>query len=696
MAVGMASEGTGSSVAVRTGDFWVLGGIVGIILLFVLPVPPLMIDVLLAANIALSLVVLLVSMNIQRPIEFSTFPSLLLIITLFRLSLNIASTRQILLNGYAGEIIYAFGNFVVGGNYVVGFVVFLILVVIQFVVITRGAERVAEVAARFTLDAMPGKQMAIDADLNAGMITETEARQRRKDVQREADFYGAMDGASKFVKGDAIAAIIIVVINTLGGFLVGMWQKGLPLLDALQRYTLLSVGEGLVAQVPALMVSVGTGIVVTRAASAENLAKEVGRQIIAQPSTLATGAAILGLFSVVPGFPPVPFLALAGLFGYLAYALNQEMRRAEATARENERTAELEAAKKPENVLSLLAVDPLELEIGYGLIPLVDPSQGGDLFDRVTLIRRQMALDLGVVIPAIRVRDNMQLRPGGYVIKVKGVEVARGELNTNHYLAMDAGTVSSPVEGIPTTEPAFGLPAVWIEASRREQAEMSGYTVVDAPSVLATHLTEIIRNHAHSLLGRQEVRTLVDGVKESYPAVVEELIPDLLSLGEVQKVLQNLLREGVSIRNLVTILETLADFARVTKDVDTLSEYVRQALGRQICAGLTDQDGRLYVVTLDPAVEDTLEAAIRRTEQGVYLSLEPGWAQKALANAARELEKLTAGGHNPVILCGAEVRPHVRRLLERVSPKVGVLSYNEIPSGTEVEAMGTVTVANEG
>lgn len=673
-----------------------LGGIVGIILLFVLPVPPLMIDVLLAANIALSLVVLLVSMNIQRPIEFSTFPSLLLIITLFRLSLNIASTRQILLNGYAGEIIYAFGNFVVGGNYVVGFVVFLILVVIQFVVITRGAERVAEVAARFTLDAMPGKQMAIDADLNAGMITETEARQRRKDVQREADFYGAMDGASKFVKGDAIAAIIIVVINTLGGFLVGMWQKGLPLLDALQRYTLLSVGEGLVAQVPALMVSVGTGIVVTRAASAENLAKEVGRQIIAQPSTLATGAAILGLFSVVPGFPPVPFLALAGLFGYLAYALNQEMRRAEATARENERTAELEAAKKPENVLSLLAVDPLELEIGYGLIPLVDPSQGGDLFDRVTLIRRQMALDLGVVIPAIRVRDNMQLRPGGYVIKVKGVEVARGELNTNHYLAMDAGTVSSPVEGIPTTEPAFGLPAVWIEASRREQAEMSGYTVVDAPSVLATHLTEIIRNHAHSLLGRQEVRTLVDGVKESYPAVVEELIPDLLSLGEVQKVLQNLLREGVSIRNLVTILETLADFARVTKDVDTLSEYVRQALGRQICAGLTDQDGRLYVVTLDPAVEDTLEAAIRRTEQGVYLSLEPGWAQKALANAARELEKLTAGGHNPVILCGAEVRPHVRRLLERVSPKVGVLSYNEIPSGTEVEAMGTVTVANEG
>lgn len=692
----MAQAATGADIGNRVSELSVLGGIVAIIMLLVLPVPPLVIDFLLAVNISLSLIVLLAAMNIQRPIEFSTLPSLLLVITLFRLSLNIASTRQILLNGYAGEIIYAFGNFVVGGNYVVGFVVFLILVVIQFVVITRGAERVAEVAARFTLDAMPGKQMAIDADLNAGTLTEAEARQRRKDVQREADFYGAMDGASKFVKGDAIAAIVIVVINTLGGFLIGMWQRGLPLMGALQRYTLLSVGEGLVAQVPALMVSVGTGIIVTRAASSDNLGREVTRQLLAQPATLATGAAILALFSAVPGFPAVPFLVLAGLFGYLAYSLQQELRRSEAAAKEQERTAELEAAKKPENVLSLLSVDPLELEIGYGLIPLVDPSQGGDLFDRVTLIRRQMALDLGVVIPAIRVRDNMQLRPGGYVIKVKGVEVGRGELNTNHYLAMDAGAVSSPIEGIQTTEPAFGLPAVWIEANRREQAEMAGYTVVDTPSVLATHLTEIIRGSAHELLGRQEVKTLIDGVKETYPAVVEELIPDLLSLGEVQKVLQNLLREGVSIRNLVTILETLADFARVTKDVDTLSEYVRQSLGRQICAGLADQDGRLYVVTLDPAVEDTLAAAVQRTEQGVYLSLEPGWAQRALGRAASELEKLTAGGHNPVVLCGAEVRPHVKRLLERVSAKVTVVSYNEVPAGAEVEAVGTVTVANEG
>ncbi|HHW15031.1 MAG TPA: flagellar biosynthesis protein FlhA [Firmicutes bacterium] len=691
-----ATAATRTSVVARAGDLWALVGVVAIIMMLVLPVPPLLIDLLLAVNIAVSLTMLLVALNVQRPTDFSTFPSLLLVVTLFRLSLNIASTRQILLNGYAGKIIYAFGNFVVGGNYVVGFVVFLILVVIQFVVITRGAERVAEVAARFTLDAMPGKQMAIDADLNAGTITEAEARQRRKEIQREADFYGAMDGAAKFVKGDAIAAIVIVVINTLGGFLIGMWQKGLPLVEALQRYTLLSVGDGLVAQVPALMISVGTGIVVTRAASAENLGKDVARELLSQPGTLAAGAAILGLFALVPGFPPVPFLLLAGLLGYLAYALQQELRRAAAAAQEEERTAELEAAKKPENVLALLNVDPIELEIGYGLIPLVDPAQGGDLFDRVTLIRRQMALDLGLVIPAIRVRDNMQLKPGGYVIKVKGVEVGRGELSVDHFLAMDPGTVSAPVEGTPTTEPAFGLPALWISANRREQAEMAGYTVVDPPSVLATHLTEIIRAHAHTLLGRQEVKTLIDGVKENYPAVVEELVPDLLTMGEVQKVLQNLLREGVSIRNLVTILETLADFARVTKEVDTLTEYVRQALGRQICAGLAGSDGRLWVVTLDPVVEDTLARGIQRTEQGVYLSLEPGWAQKVLNRVAAELEKLAAGGHNPVILCGAEVRPHVRRLVERVSPKVNVLSYNEVPSGAEIEAVGTVTLANEG
>lgn len=685
-----------NSVLSRASDLWILVGVVAIIMMLVLPVPPLLIDLLLAINIALSLTMLLVTLNVQRPLEFSTFPSLLLVATLFRLSLNVASTRQILLNGYAGQIIYAFGNFVVGGNYVVGFVVFLILVVIQFVVITRGAERVAEVAARFTLDAMPGKQMAIDADLNAGTLTEAEARRRRKEIQQEADFYGAMDGAAKFVKGDAIAAIVIVAINTLGGFLIGMWQKGLPLVEALQRYTLLSVGDGLVAQVPALLISVGTGIVVTRAASAENLGRDVARQLLAQPGTLAAGAGILALFAFVPGFPPLPFLLLAGLFGYLAYALRQEARRAEAAAQEEERTAELEAAKKPENVLALLNVDPIELEIGYGLIPLVDPTQGGDLFDRVTLIRRQMALDLGLVIPAIRVRDNMQLKPGGYVIKVKGVEVGRGELSVDHFLAMDPGTVGAPVEGTPTTEPAFGLPALWISASRREQAEMAGYTVVDPPSVLATHLTEIIRAHAHNLLGRQETKTLLDGVKENYPAVVEELVPDLLTLGEVQKVLQGLLREGVSIRNLVTILETLADFARVTKEVDALTEYVRQALGQQICAGLKGADGRLWVVTLDPGVEERLARAIQRTEQGVYLSVEPGWAQKVLNRVAAELEKLSAGGHNPVILCGAEVRPHVRRLVERVSPKVSVLSYNEVPAGAEIEAVGTVTVANEG
>ncbi len=683
------------AMARQYSDMLVVVAVVLIVMMMVIPLPPFILDLLLATNISLAILLLLLTMNVSGALELSVFPSLLLVTTLFRLALNVSSTRLILLNGYAGKIINAFGNFVVGGNYVVGFVVFLILVVIQFIVITKGAERVAEVAARFTLDAMPGKQMSIDADLNAGLINEVEARQRRRDIEREADFYGAMDGASKFVKGDAIAGIIIIIINILGGFAIGILQKGLPLAQALQRYTLLTVGDGLVTQIPALLISVATGIIVTRAASDGNMGQDVIQQLLAQPKVLYLGAGALALFGLIPGMPTIPFWALAGGAAYLARSASRAIQVEEEKEEEKQREAELEAAKKPENVLSLLSIDPIEMEIGYSLIPLVDPAQGGDLFDRINLIRRQTALDLGMIIPTIRVRDNMQLKPGAYSLKIKGVEVAHAELMVNHFLAMDTGSVKSPVQGVSIIEPAFGLPALWIEANRREETEMAGYTVVDPPSVLATHLTEALRSHAYELLGRQEVKNLIDGLKEEYSAVVEELIPDLLNLGEVQKVLQNLLREEIPIRNLVTILEALADYARATKDTDLLTEYVRQALARQISHMYADEKKKLLVATLDPGVEETITRSIQVGEQGKFLSIEPRAAQKLLGALAGEIQKFTPSGRTPVILCGAQVRPYFKRLTERAAPKLAVLSYNEISPDLEVQSVGMVSIGNE-
>ena len=676
----------------RFSDLYVVLAVVLIVIMMVLPLPTFLLDILLAANISLSLLILLITMNVSEPLDIAVFPSLLLITTLFRLSLNVSSTRLILLTGDPGKIIKAFGSFVVGGNYIVGLVIFLILVVIQFMVITKGAERVAEVAARFTLDAMPGKQMSIDADLNSGLITEAEARFRRSQIEREADFYGSMDGASKFIKGDAIAGIIITIINLLGGFAIGIGQKGLTFSEALTRYTLLSVGDGLVSQIPALLISTATGIIVTRAASENNLGSDLTSQLFSDPKVLGTAAAVIALLGFVPGLPTMPFLLIALLAGLLAYALHN----AKLTQVIQEdiimEQQELEDARKPESLISLLQVDQIELEIGYSLIPLVDETQGGDMLDRISMIRRQCALELGLLVPVIRIRDNLQLDPSAYVVKIKGIQVGCGELMVNHYLAMDAGGVTETVPGIPTKEPAFGLDALWVDESNREQAEYAGYTVVDPPAVLATHLTEIIRDHAHELLGRQEVKTLLDGLKQEYPAVVDELIPNLLSIGEVQKVLQNLLREGVPIRNLVTILETLADMAPITRDPDYLTEYVREGLARQISRMYLDND-ILSVLTLSHEWEEAIAEGIEHTERGMAVTMDPRLIQRLYYELGQALEQHMLP--YPIILVSPQIRMALKRLTERSIPKLIVLSYNEISTDIQVQAIGTVKWTNE-
>ncbi|BBB93168.1 MAG TPA: flagellar biosynthesis protein FlhA [Methylomusa anaerophila] len=673
----------------KYSDIMVAVAIITIVIMMIIPLPPFLLDLFLTSNVTIALIIVMVSIYNVDTLEFSVFPSLLLITTLFRLALNVSSTRLILLDGYAGEVITAFGNFVVGGNAIVGFIVFVILIIIQFIVITRGAERVAEVAARFTLDAMPGKQMSIDADLNAGLISDAEARQRRKKIQREADFYGAMDGASKFVKGDAIAAIIIIIINIVGGFTIGMLQRDMDIMQALQTYTLLTVGEGLVNQIPALLISTATGIIVTRAASEANLGQDLIGQLVRNPRVFFIAAGVLALLGLVPGLPGIPFFILSGLvfiIGYTLYRSAQTEVQMEISQAEEKEKAEV---RKPENVVSLLQVDPMELEIGYSLIPMVDVSQGGDLLDRVVMIRRQCALELGLIVPTIRIRDNIQLKPNVYVIKLRGIEIARGELLLDHYLAMDSGTISEPVPGIDTVEPAFGLPALWIQDSYREQAELSGYTVVDPVSVLATHLTEIIKSHAAEILGRQEVQTLIDAVRQNNAVIVDELVPNLLSLGEIQKVLANLLRERISIRDMVTILETMADYAPITKDTEFLTEYVRHSLARQISRQYVINNV-LTCVTVDPQLENTITNAVQRTEQGSYVALEPQTVQSLMNSLTNELSKITNLGYQPIVLTSPGVRLYFRKLTERAAPNLTVLSYAELESKIEVQALGMV------
>ncbi|MDA8224147.1 flagellar biosynthesis protein FlhA [Desulfosporosinus sp.] len=664
-------------------------GLVSIVVMMVVPLPAGLLDILITLNITASVLTLMLAVFAQDPLEFSALPSLLLTLTLFRLSLNISATRLILLDGHAGEIIQQFGEFVIRGDAVVGFIIFIILVLVQFIVITKGAERVSEVAARFTLDAMPGKQMSIDADLNAGMINEQQARDRRKAIQQEADFYGAMDGSTKFVKGDAIAAIIILFINIIGGFITGVVMQDMPLLEALHKYTLLTIGDGLVSQIPALLISTATGLVVTRAASDSNLGEDLVKQLFKKPKALFITAGVLSMLAFL-GLPKFPlFLVSAALIG-MGVMLQRNSKVSVVKESAVARETEIEESKKPENVLNLLHVDHMELELGYALIALVDVQQGGDLLDRIVLIRRQIASELGFIVPVIRVRDNMNLQPNQYVIKIRGSEIATSEILADHYMAMSGGADDSEIPGTPTKEPSFGLDAKWINAMYREQAELSGWMVVDAPTVLATHITEVIKTQAWEILNRQDVKALIDHAKELAPAVVDELIPDMLSLGQVQKVLANLLRERVSIKDMVSILENLADYASVTKDLDRLTEHVRQALARQILQPLLGKDKNLPVITLDPQIEQQILDSIQPSEYGTYLALDPKVLHVLMQNLTREVEKVVLKGLTPVIVCAPLVRINLKRVTERQLPQLMVLSYNELVQGVQVQAVGMV------
>ncbi len=688
-----------SSVAKRTlepSDLMMAFGVVGVLLIMVFPLPTILLDLLLCLNITLGVTILLVSMYVEEPLEFSAFPSVLLIMTLFRLSLNIASTRLILLRGNdgtqaAGRVIESFGSFVVGGNYVVGLVVFLILVLINFVVITKGATRIAEVAARFTLDAMPGKQMSIDADLNAGLIDETTARNRRQRISREADFYGSMDGASKFVRGDAIAGIIITLINILGGLLIGVIQQGMSLSSAAQTYTILTIGDGLVSQLPALIISTAAGVIVSRAASETNLGQDVARQLFVSPRAVGTTSAIVVFFGLLPGLPALPFLTLGAIMGSIAYLRYRQSRRSEETEKGTKEEAG-KAPEGPERVESLLSLDAMELEVGYGLIPLVDVQQDGSLLEKIKSIRRQFAMEMGFIVPPLHIRDNLQLGPNEYSVLIKGNRVAGGELMLDHFLAMKAGEVTEEIQGIGTKEPAFGLPALWIRPSEKERAQVTGYTVVEPATVLATHVTEIIRSYAHELIGRQETQKLLDHLAESHPKVVEELVPHLLSVGQVQKVLQKLLKENVSIRDLQTILETLADYASGVQNMDVLTEYVRHRLARTITKQYQLQDGSLPLMTVDKTVEDVLAGALHRTDQEVYLTLDPNTAQKIITAVSRAVEQFARLNFNPLLLCSPVVRPHLKKLTERFFPTLAVLSHNEIAPEAKLQSLGTVTL----
>ncbi|MBU0701811.1 flagellar biosynthesis protein FlhA [bacterium] len=673
----------------QRADLGIAGFFLCVIIMLVMPLPPVLIDLSIAINLTLAVMIILTVTYVVKATEFSVFPSLLLITTLFRLSIEVATCKLILLGQGEGiGIVKTFGTFVVGGNIVVGIIVFIILTVIQLLVIVRGTIRVSEVAARFTLDAMPGRQMAIDADLNAGYITEKEASEKRVEIRKEADFYGSMDGATKFVQGDVIAGIIITVINIVAGLGIGIGMRGESMGTAFANYTTYTVGAALAAQIPAFLISVSTGLLVSRTASDHNLGTDVVHQMTSSPKILWFATGILAFFMLTP-VPKIPlFIMMCGM-GALAYIMTGALKLSEQKAHEEKKQDERERLKKPESVAELLQMDQMELEVGYGLIPFIDPEQGGDLIDRVTIIRRQLALDLGIIVPPIRIRDNIQLRPNGYSIKIRGLEVGKGELKLDKFLAMGPqGSQVESLKGEETKEPIFGVTAYWIGTAEREKAEAAGYTVADSVSIVATHVTELIRKNACDLLGRQEVQTLVDTLKQNYPAVVNELIPALLSLGELQKVLHCLLIEGVSIRDLLTIFETLADWAPRTKDIIFLSEKVRQSLARHISKQYQSEDGILSVITIDPQLEEKIAASIKTGPEGEQLSLDPGILQKILVSV-QEIVR-SAAKQRPVILCSARTRRHVKTLMLRILPTIGVISYNEIGSDAQVRSVGTV------
>jgi flagellar biosynthesis protein FlhA len=679
----------------RNSDLFMGLGAMGILMVMIIPIPPLFLDLLLSFNITFSLLILLMGMYVLKPLELSSFPTILLLTTLFRLSLNVASTRIILLKGQegagaAGKVIGAFGDFVVGGNYVVGLIVFIILVVINFMVITKGAGRIAEVAARFTLDAMPGKQMSIDADLNAGMIDENEARERREIIAKEAEYYGAMDGANKFVRGDAIAGIIITLINIIAGFTIGVFQNQMGFADAARTYTLLTVGDGLVSQIPALIISTAAGIIVSRAGSDSNLGHEISSQLLVQPRAIGLAAVILLGLGMIPGLPTIPFFVLsvgAGLTAYLVYQSNRSRRMAEATALEEPQE---EAEKTPDLHAPLPPVDILGLEVGYGLIPLVDVQQSGELLDRIKSIRHQIAQEIGIVVPSIHIQDNMQLKPGEYVIRLKGVEIARAEMMVNYHLAMNPGNAQGKIEGVNTTEPTYGLPAYWIKSEKRETAMARGYTVVDVPTVMTTHISDVIRRQAHELLGRQEVHQLLEALKSSHPKAVEELVPNLMTLGGVVKVLQGLLAEQVPVRDLLTIVESLADWSPSVKHLDMLTEYARQSLSRTITSLHRTENNELYVLTVDPALEKRMVESIQQTDQGAFMALDPMEARSIMQDIAQKLEKFVPLNLQPVVLCATQMRSHFKKMADRFIPNMVVLAYDEILPTVKIQSLATV------
>lgn len=677
----------------KNTDLAVGVGLMLVLSVMIVPIGPGVLDLLLATTLSLSIVILLVSVYAKRPLDFSTFPSILLMMTLFRLSLNVASTRNILLRGgtdgtgAAGKIIQSFGEFVVEGNFVVGLIVFIILVIINFLVITKGAGRVAEVGARFTLDAMPGKQMAIDADLNAGLIDEAEAKRRRADVAKEADFYGSMDGASKFVRGDAIAGILITIVNIIAGIIVGVAQNSMSIGDAAETFTLLTVGDGLVSQIPALIISTAAGIIITRNASDDNLGDQMTNQLKVHPKAVYMAASVLFVFSVIPGLPKFPFIVIGSLLAFVGWRLDKSRQADELRESEVEI---IEETREPETLEGLLGLELVELEVGYGLVNLVDSEQNGDLLERITHIRKQFALDWGVLLPSVRIKDNLELRPGGYSLKIKGIEVAKGELMPDHFLAMDPGSVIEKIDGAETVEPVFGLPAVWISEDQKEDAQYNGYTVVDLSTVLATHLTEVLKSNLYELFGRQELVTILDNFKESHPKIVSDLIPDILTLGHVLKVLQNLLREGVSIRDLRTILETLAEYGTSVKSPEVLTEAVRESLYRTITESIRGDQGDIPLFTLDRAIEESIAQNIIQTEQGQQLSLDPRTTQTILASLNERIEDATNMGEKMVVLCSPVIRSHFKRLTEKFIPNLIVVSHNELSPDANIRSLGTV------